>query len=122
MLASVTGADAPRIYEVRAESASGRVHAFGARRTRPEAEDLLRESIRQVEAAGGRNRRYWIEEIDTTGRWGPPAQPKPRDRYTTRVTKIATPPGTWTKVHVDVLDGDAVIASYDRNYGMLQTF
>ena len=26
------------------------------------------------------------------------------------------------KVHVAVLDGDAVIASYGRNYGMLQTF
>jgi len=25
-------------------------------------------------------------------------------------------------VHVEVLDGDAVIASYDRNYSMLQTF
>jgi hypothetical protein len=106
---------------VRAESSKGRVHAFGARRTRPEAEDLLRESRRQVEAAGGRNRRYWIEEIDTTGLWQPPPQPKPRDRYTVRVT-TTTPPGKWTTVHVDVLDGETVIAGYDRNYRMLQTF
>ncbi len=122
MLDSVTQAGAPRIYEVRAESAKGRVHAFGARRTRSEAEDLLRESIRRAEAAGGRNQRYWIEEIDTTGLWEPPPQSKPRDRYTTHVTKIGTPPGTWNTVHVDVLDGDAVIAGYDRNYSMLQTF
>jgi hypothetical protein len=121
MLDGMTRADASRIYEVRAESASGRVHAFGARRTRPEAEELLREWTRRVEAAGGRNQRYWIEEIDTTGLWQPPPPPKPRDRYTTRVrtTKL---PGRWETVHVDVLDADAVIASYDRNYRMLQTF
>ena len=122
MLDSVTQDDASRIYEVRAEYANGqRVHAFGARRTRPEAEDLLRESTLRVEATGIRYQRYWIEEIDTTGLWQPPARPKPRDRYTTRVT-TTTPPGKWTKVHVDVLDGDAVIAAYDRNYSMLQTF
>jgi hypothetical protein len=121
MLDSVTQADASRIYEVRAEYANGRVHAFGAARTRPEAEDLLRESTRRAEATGVQYQRYWIEEIDTTGLWQPPPQPKPRDRYTTRVT-TTTPPGTWTKVHVDVLDGNAVIAGYDRNYSMLQTF
>jgi hypothetical protein len=82
---------------------------------------LLAESIRKVEAAGGRNDRYWIEEIDTTGLWQPPAQPRPRDRYSTRVTTTSAP-GTWKKIHVDVLDGETVIASYDRNYSMLQTF
>src|SRR5215475_14900810 len=113
MLDAVTQPDAPRIYEVRAESASGRVHAFGARRTWAEAMVLLRESRRRVEAVGGRNQRYWIEEIDTTGLWQPPPQPKPRDRYTTRVT-TTTPPGKWTTIHVEVLDGETVIASYDR--------
>ncbi len=111
--------------EVRAEYATYasecRVHAFGARRTRAEAEALLAESIRKVEAAGGRNERYWIEEIDATGLWQPPAQPKPRDRYTTRVT-AAKKPGRWETVHVDALDGETAIASYDRNYRMLQTF
>ncbi len=121
MLATMTHASASRIYEVRAESAGGRLHAFGARRTRPEAEDLLRESTRRVEEVRGRNQRYWIEEIDTAGLWQPPPQPKPRDRYTTRVT-TTTPPGKWTTVHVDVLDGDAVIGAYDRNYSILQTF
>jgi hypothetical protein len=97
------------------------VHAFGARRAWPEAEALLSETIRLVEAVGGHNDRYWIEEIDTTGLWQPSAQPKPRDRYTTRVTTTSAP-GTWQKVHVEVLDGETVIASYDRNYSMLQTF
>jgi hypothetical protein len=53
MLEAVTQADASRIYEVRAESSKGRVHSFGARRTRPEAKDLLREWTRRVEGVGG---------------------------------------------------------------------
>src|SRR5215469_10543765 len=121
MLDAVTQAGESRIYEVRAGYASGGVHALGAGRTRPEADDLLRESRRHAESTGIRAERYWIEEIDTTGLWQPPPLPKPRDRFTTRVTKT-TPPGTWTNVHVDVLDGETVIAGYDRNYGMLRTF
>lgn len=122
MLSSVTHPGTSRIYEARAEYAKGsRVRAFGACRTRPEAEVLLAESIRRAEAAGIKYERHWIEEIDTTGLWKPPAQPKPRDRYSTRVATTSAP-GTWTKVHVDVLDGETVIASYDRNYSMLQTF
>src|SRR5579864_9128950 len=112
MLDSVTQADTPRIYEARAEYAEGRrMHAFGACRTRPDAEILLADSIRRAEAAGIKYERYWIEEIDTTGLWQPPAQPKPRDRYSARVTTTSAP-GTWRTVHVDVLDGEAVIASY----------
>jgi hypothetical protein len=112
MLSSMTHPGASRIYEVRREAPDGQVHAFGARRARAEAEILLAESISRVEAASGRNEWYWIEEIDTTGLWQPPAQPKPRDRYPTRVT-TAKKPGTWDTVHVEVLDGETVIASYD---------
>jgi hypothetical protein len=121
MLDAVTQTGASRIYEVRAESAKGRVFSYGARRTRPEAEHLLREWTDRATAAGRSSQRYWIEEIDTTGLWQPPPQPKPRDRYTTRVT-TTSPPGKWQKIHVDVLDGDALIAAYDRNYSMLHTF
>jgi hypothetical protein len=113
--------DGARIYEARAESKEGRVQAFGARRTRSKAEDLLRESIERVTKVGGRNDRYWIEEIDTTGLFEFPSKPAPRERYTTRVTDTKKP-NTWRTVHVDVLDGDSIIASYDRNYSMLQTF
>lgn len=118
MLASVSHADAARIYEVRAETPQGRVHAFGARRSRDDAEALLHATSERV---GKRNSRYWIEEIDTTELFQPPSTPTPRDRYTTRVTST-TKPGTGQTVHVEVVDGEAVIASYDRNYSMLHTF
>src|SRR5215469_5127062 len=123
MLGSVTHhPGTSRIYEVRAEYAKGnRVSALGTRRTRPEAEVLLATSIRRAEAGGIKYERYWIEEIDTTGLWQPPPETKPRDRYTTRVTTVS-PPRSWKKVHVDVLEGETVIASYERNYAMLQTF
>ena len=42
----VTEAGASHIYEVLAVSSNGHVHAFRARGTRPEAEDLLHESKR----------------------------------------------------------------------------
>jgi hypothetical protein len=73
------------------------VRAFGMRRTPSEAEALLAESIQRAETAGIKYERYWIEEIDTTGLRQPPAQPKPRDRYTTRVT-TAKKPGSWQTV------------------------
>ena len=122
MLDSVPQSDPARSYEARAQYASGRrVHAFGTCRTRPEAEALLAESIQRAEAGGVKYERYWVEEIDTTGLWQPPAQPKPRDRYSTRVTGTS-PPGAWRKVHVDVLENETVIAGYDRNNSVLQTF
>ena len=68
MLDLVTPGSASRIYEVRAEYGNGLVRAFGARRDRMEAEVLLGETIKRVEAAArARYNRYWIEEIDTTG-------------------------------------------------------
>jgi hypothetical protein len=109
-----------RIYEVRAEALDGNVRGFGARGSRAEAELLLTERVQRYKGATGW-RRWWLEEIDTTGLWQAPPATKPRDRYGTRVTKL-TPSGTWTKVHVEVLDGDEVVADYDRNYSMLQTF
>jgi hypothetical protein len=114
----VTNSEPSRIFEVRAESPEGRINAFGSRRTRAEAETLLRETSERI---GKYNSRYWIEEIDTTGLFELPSKPTPRERYTTRVT-ATNKPNTWQTVHVDVLDGDAIIASYDRNYAMLQTF
>lgn len=108
-----------KIYEVRAET--DKVRSFGARRTRDEAEALLAESIRRVERVGGRNNRYWIEEIDTTGLFEIPPRPTPRERFSTRVEPKKAP-NTWQTVHVEILEGDRVVARYDRNYAMLQTF
>ena len=106
-----------RIYEVRAQSGN-QVRAFGARQTRAEAEELLEDCRNRI---GRRNDRYWIEEIDTVGRFKIPSRPTPRERYTTRVESFKKP-NTWKTVHVEVLDGDKVVASYDRNYEMHQTF
>jgi hypothetical protein len=119
MLAGVNQPHASRIYEVRGEwTKDGKVHAFGARRSFTDAELLLRQSTQQY---GDNNSRYWIEEIDTNGLFEFPSQPKPRDRYTAQATTTSAA-GTWRKVHVDVLDGETVIAGYERNYSMLQTF
>jgi hypothetical protein len=109
-----------RIYEVRAESDTG-VHSFGARRTRAEADALLDDSKTRVQRVGGRNSRYWIEEIDTSGLFDLPVRPTPRVRYTTRVTKTSAE-GAWATVHVEIAEGQRVAASYDRNYAMLRTF
>jgi hypothetical protein len=50
-----------------------------------------------------------------------PPRPTPRERYTTRVEVISAP-NVWDTVHVEVLDGVTVVAGYDRDYKMLQTF
>jgi hypothetical protein len=110
------------IFEVRGEGHSdSKVISYGARRTRVEAEELLNESRARVLAVGGKVDRWWIEEVDTTGLFEIPARPTPRERFTTRVERRSEP-GQWQTVHVDVLDGEKVVASYDRNYAMLQTF
>ena len=110
------------IFEVRGEGRSdGKVISYGARRTRDEAEEHLNESRARVAAVGGEVDRWWIEAIDTTGLFEIPDRPAPRERFTTRVER-PNKPGHWETVHVEVLDGDKVVAAYDRNYRMLQTF
>src|SRR3954451_19247422 len=108
------------IYEVRA-TRDGRMSSFGLRLTPDAAQTLLEESRARVEAVGGRNDRYWVETIDTTGLFELPSKPTPRDRYTTRVRRTS-PEGAWATVSVDVLDGDRVVAGYDRDHSMFGTF
>lgn len=108
------------IYEVRATH-DGRVSAFGVRPTLDEAQALLEETRARVESVGGRNDRYWVETIDPTGLFEVPSKPTPRDQYTTRVTRTS-PEGVWTAVHVDIVDGDRVVAGYDRNHSMFDTY
>jgi hypothetical protein len=109
------------IYEVRAQAGDW-VHSFGARTERADAERLLAESQRGVAEAGGKNDRYWIEEIDTTGLFEIPSRPTPRERYSVRVTPRPERKGMVTTVDVHILDGQRVVASYHRNYDMLRTF
>src|SRR5437773_5861066 len=106
------------IYEVRAQHGD-HVNSFGAARTRDEAEQKLAAARAQVAAVGGHNDRYWIEEIDTDGLFEAPGRPTPRERFTTRVTPISHE-GGWNTARVEILDADRVIATYDRNYSMLQ--
>jgi len=126
-----------RIFEVRYEagsSGSGTVHSAGARMTRAEAEALLEQTRAHSEEladltardpgkvfGGGYDSRYWVEEIDTTGLFEIPSRPMPRERYSTRVTTTSEP-HLSKAVRVEILDGDRVVATYDRNYAMLQTF
>jgi hypothetical protein len=64
------------IFEVRGEGHSdSKLISYGARRTRTEAEELLKESRTRVAAVGGKVDRWWIEEVDTTGLFEiPPVQ------------------------------------------------
>jgi hypothetical protein len=110
----------PEIYEVRTAH-QGKLHSFGARRTRDEAGVLLAESKARVARAGGYNERYWVEVIDTTGLFELPSRPTPRERYSTRITPTSAE-HAWTTVHVEVLDGERVVVSYDRNHSMFDTF
>lgn len=112
--------DSERIYEVRAHDARGKVAGFGARATRAEGEALLRERIELYRGSRGWVR-WWLEEVCTTGLWKPPPAPSPRERFTARSAEQQRP-GEWVSTHVEVLDGDRLVAEYSRNYAMLRTF
>lgn len=126
------------IYEVRAES-KGRTHAHGAYRDRDEAETELVSWREQITKVGGKNDRYWIEEIDTDGLWEIPSKPTPRERFHTNVTRVEQSPGHWSTTKIKVLDtigagvmasqkdgpgwtGNKTVGEYERNYSMLSTF
>ena len=93
--------------------------SFGARHTRSEAEVLLAE---ELERYAGTEWSFRIEEVETEGLFEIPPRPTPRERFTVRVSSRESPPGTWAQVSVEVLDGDLVVGTYDRDYQMLRTF
>jgi hypothetical protein len=64
--------------------------------------------------------RYWVEEIDPTGLFKVPPLTRPRDRFTARAIPYHETHGRTCRV--EVLDGERVIAEYERNYAMLGTF
>lgn len=130
------------IYEVRAES-RGRVHSFGSFRDRGEAETQLTTSIAQVTKAGGKNDRYWIEEINTDGLFEIPSEKTPRMRFHTNVTRVEGTAGHWDTTKVSIWDesllsddtissptreapkvpgNEIIVGSYERNYRMMGTF
>jgi hypothetical protein len=110
------------IYEVRARHGD-RVHSFGARRTKAEAEVLLADTRERAAHAAGHHDRYWIEEIPTEGLFEVPDVPTPRERFSARVAPAQSPrEGTGTTIGVEIVESSRVVASYERNYAMLDTF
>jgi hypothetical protein len=109
------------IYDVVADAPQiGRVHSFGARRAREDAEAHLVEVVARY---GPKTswRDFRIEEVDATGLFEIPSLPTPRERYSIGVTRTS-PEDTWTQIDVEVLDGDRLVGRYHRDYGMLRTF
>jgi hypothetical protein len=116
-----------KIYEVRSTLRDATSpHSWGARRTREEAEALLASMTTGERSDWAKNtHKDWrIEEIDTTGLFQIPSTPRPRERYSTKLTESPTSPGTWNTLHVDVLDDTgSIVCSYRRNYSnMYRTF
>jgi hypothetical protein len=107
------------ILDVVADAGDGQVRSFGARRSRMEAEAHLAEEKKRYAGSSWRN--FRIEEVETSGLFEIPPRPTPRERYSVRATRTS-PEGSWTKVAVEVLDGERLVGRYDRNYSLLRTF
>jgi hypothetical protein len=115
------------IYEVRSIARSdGSLHDWGAWSSRAGAEARLAERF------GGENRawaeeyhrKWWIEEIDTTGMFEIPSLPVPRERFSTKVRVVETGEAILNTLHIDVMDAEGnVVAGHDRNHpGLYDTF
>lgn len=116
-----------KIYEVRSIAKSdGKLHPWGALKTRDEAEQLLAERSEgeNKEWAEKYHERWWIEEIDTTGMFEIPPEPAPRESFETMVSKLDTGERAWGKLHVEIVDkSGCAVASYERNYpNLFRTF
>ena len=114
-----------KIYEVRSTARSdGKMHGWGARYSRAEADALLTERIEDKAWADKYHKHWRVEEIDTTGLFVIPPAPTPRERFSTRLREVETRTGSWNTCHVDVLDSAGqIVAGYDRNHPTLyQTF
>lgn len=114
----------PSIYqvyvEVHREGVENTIAALGAYRTMEEAES---QRLHLIDFNKDRKQppRYWIEEVDTSGLFEVPSRPTPRERFRTRCTELSGQ-REWTRLLVEVLDNDAVVATYERNYQMYDTF
>ncbi|MDJ0976237.1 MAG: hypothetical protein QNJ98_17385, partial [Planctomycetota bacterium] len=78
-----------KIFEVWSVARSdGKHHSWGARRTKEEAEQLLKERFtgEHEEWARKHHSRWWVEEVDTTGLFEIPSKPMPRDRFSAEAT------------------------------------
>ena len=88
-----------KIYEVRSTSRSDeKLHTWGAKNTYDEAQRLLDDRFgeKHKEWAEKHHKKWWIEEIDTTGCFKIPSpncllytSPSPRDQRGTRMPSSA---------------------------------
>jgi hypothetical protein len=114
-----------KIYEVHSVArGDGKLHTWGARRSRSEAEALLAQRTSDQVWANKYHERWWIEEIATTGMFEIPSRPTPRERFSTRASARKSSGGGWDTLRVDVLDeAGRVVAAYDRGYpNLYRTF
>ncbi|MBL9087761.1 MAG: hypothetical protein JNM10_11535 [Planctomycetia bacterium] len=120
-----------RVYGVHAGRAED--SSFGTYRTRAEAEaEIARLSTCEMDGENWARRRhdrgFVVREIVVETDFEVPPRPKPRDRYVVRGTPKPNAPGRWDSTVVEVLRrvGDAgglePVATYERNYRMLDTF
>lgn len=108
----------PLVFEVRGERDDGKICGFGAMTSRTASEALL-ESAEQRDSEFTW-KRWWIEEVDPDAVWVVPSTPTPRQRYRAHATTIE--PGGFARTHVEIWCENTVVAEYDRNYAMLDTF
>lgn len=116
-----------KIFEVRSVShTQDKVYDWGARKSYSEAEKLLKERFggKHKEWAEKYHKRWWIEEIDTSGHFNLPSLPMPRDIYSTNVQTVETAEGYGNTLNVKVLNKlNEAIIQYERNYGaLMRTF
>jgi hypothetical protein len=114
-----------KIYEVRSLARpDGKMHSWGARYSRAEAEALLAKRTEDRAWADEYHKRWWIEEIDTTGLLEIPSTPPPRKKFSTKITEVKSGHGMWNTLHVEVLnEAGHVVGEYHRNHpNLFRTF
>lgn len=115
-----------KIFEVRSLNHDGKPHHWGAYKTRAEATQRIRDRFggQSAEWAEKYHKKWWIEEVDTTGLFEPPSLPMPRDQFSIRTAEIDNGEGILGSLNVEIIGPSGEpIASYKRNHpGIYRTF
>jgi hypothetical protein len=121
------------IYEIYSEQENHKDLFFGTYRTLEEAQakvvQLKAKTIHGENWADLYHKKgFTIREITVGTDFEPPPLPKPREKYFVKATRQSDDPDSWVTCLVDVYRRNLTssnlehICSYNRNYGMLQTF
>jgi hypothetical protein len=114
-------------YELRAGDPAGDpaarpcpVHAHGIYHDKDFAVAKLAELQARIEAGGGRNKAYWLHEIDTDEHWQLPSERHLRLDYALGDTvTIERGPGVWNTTETPIIDTrkpEGVLFLYERDY------